>query len=125
MHTRSRLLLIAGALAVGLAVLPAAAQETQQHPAQPQAGGTMGMHGAAMQAAMQHMQEGMSMPMSGNPDVDFANMMILHHQGAIDMAGVELESGKDPQLRKMAQKIIDDQEREIAAFKEWLVQHAK
>ena len=65
------------------------------------------------------------MPMSGNPDVDFANMMILHHQGAIDMAGVELESGKDPQLRKMAQKIIDDQEREIAAFKEWLVQHAK
>jgi uncharacterized protein (DUF305 family) len=41
------------------------------------------------------------------------------------MARIELESGKDPDLRKMAQKIIEDQEREITAFKEWLAQHIK
>ena len=67
----------------------------------------------------------MGMPMSGDPDRDFAQMMIPHHQGAIDMARIELESGKDPQLRQMAQKIIEDQEREIAALKEWLAQHGK
>src|SRR4051795_6244365 len=128
MPTRYRLPLIVGALAIGLAVLPATAQDTQhqQHSAQPQTGGgTMGMHGAALQTAMQHMQQGMDMPMSGDPDRDFAQMMIPHHQGAIDMARIELESGKDPKLRQMAQKVIEDQEREIAALKEWLAQHGK
>jgi uncharacterized protein (DUF305 family) len=126
MRTRLRLPLIAGALATGLAALPATAQDTQHAPAQPQTGGdTMGMHGAAMHAAMQHMQENMGMPMSGDPDRDFAQMMIPHHQGAIDMARIELESGKDPQLRRMAQKVIEDQEREIATLKEWLAQHGK
>jgi uncharacterized protein (DUF305 family) len=125
MRTRYRLPLIAGALTIGLAAHPAAAQDTQHAPAQPHAGGTTGMHGTAMHAAMQHMQESMGMPMSGDPDVDFARMMIPHHQGAIDMARIELESGKDPQLRQMAQKIIEDQEREIATLREWLAQHGK
>jgi uncharacterized protein (DUF305 family) len=61
--------------------------------------------------------------MSGDPDIDFAQMMIPHHQGAIDMARVELETGKDPQLRQMAQKVIEDQEREIAMLKDWLAKH--
>jgi uncharacterized protein (DUF305 family) len=126
MRTRYRLPLIVGALAMVLAALPVAAQDTQHAPTQPQTGGDiMGMHGAAMHAAMQHMQENMGMPMSGDPDRDFAQMMIPHHQGAIDMARIELESGKDPQLRQMAQKIIEDQEREIASLKEWLAQHGK
>jgi uncharacterized protein (DUF305 family) len=126
MRTRYRLPLIAGALAIGLAALSATAQDTQHAPTQPQTGGDMmGMHGAAMHAAMQHMQENMGMPMSGDPDRDFAQMMIPHHQGAIDMARIELESGKDPQLRRMAQKVIEDQEREIATLKEWLAQHGK
>lgn len=127
MRIHHRLSLVAGALAMGLAAVPATAQDTQHVPAQPQAGGgsMMGMHGAAMHAAMQHMQENMGMPMSGDPDRDFAQMMIPHHQGAIDMARIELESGKDPQLRQMAQKIIEDQEREIAALKGWLAQHGK
>ena len=109
MRTRFRLSLAVGALAVGLAALPAAAQDTQHGQAEPHAGGgggggMMGMHGAAMQAAMQHMQQGMAMPMSGDPDRDFATMMIPHHPGAIDMARIELESGKDPQLREMARR---------------------
>ena len=126
MRTRLRLPLIVGTLAMGLAALPAVAQDTQEQPAQPQTGGSMmGMHGAAMHTAMQHMQQGMNMSMSGDPDTDFAQMMIPHHQGAIDMARIELESGKDPQLRQMAQKVIEDQEREIATLKEWLAQHGK
>jgi uncharacterized protein (DUF305 family) len=84
----------------------------------------MGMHSPAMQSAMQHMQQGMS-SMTGDPDVDFARMMIPHHQGAVEMARAELEHGKDPQLRQMAQKIIEDQEREIATLKEWLAKHPK
>ncbi len=52
-------------------------------------------------------------PMTGNPDLDFAAMMIPHHQGAIDMAQAELLYGKDPVLRRMAQEIIVTQQAEI------------
>jgi uncharacterized protein (DUF305 family) len=83
----------------------------------------MGVYGSAMHSAMQRMQQDMSSGMTGDPDIDFARMMIPHHQGAIDMARLQLEHGKNPQLRQMAQKIIEDQEREIATLKEWLAQH--
>jgi uncharacterized protein (DUF305 family) len=52
------------------------------------------------------MHRGMAVTTSGDPDVDFARMMIPHHQGAIDMARVELAQGKDPARRAMAQDII-------------------
>jgi uncharacterized protein (DUF305 family) len=127
-HIRHRTLLYASLFVV--AAFPLAAQQAQhEHSGQPQAqtqqgGGMMGMHSPAMQSAMQHMQQGMS-SMTGDPDVDFARMMIPHHQGAVEMARAELEHGKDPQLRQMAQTIIEDQEREIATLKEWLARHPK
>lgn len=117
MHIRYRTSFYAGLLFVA-ATFPVVAQQSQQ-------GGMEGMHGSAMQSAMQRMQQGMSGDMSGDPDVDFARMMIPHHQGAVEMARAELKDGKDPKLRQMAQTIIEDQEREIAAFKEWLAQHPK
>jgi hypothetical protein len=52
-------------------------------------------------------------PLSGNEDVDFVRFMIPHHQAAIDMAKAELSKGKDPQLRRLAQQIITDQQSEI------------
>lgn len=59
-------------------------------------------------------------PMSGDPDHDFASMMIPHHQGAIDMAKVEVLYGKDPVLRRLAQEIIVTQDSEIAVMKRQL-----
>lgn len=115
---------LVGTLALGLAAGPTAGQNAeQQHAAGQQAPGMMSMHGAAMQGAMQRMQQGMDMPSSGNQDVDFARMMIPHHQGAIDMAKAELADGKDPQLRQMAEEVIAAQEREIATLQAWLKQH--
>ena len=64
-----------------------------------------------------------SMPMSGDPDVDFAKMMRIHHQGAIDMANAELSKGKDPQMKKMAEAIIAAQRKEIAQFDAYLAKH--
>ncbi|HET8876576.1 MAG TPA: DUF305 domain-containing protein [Casimicrobiaceae bacterium] len=52
-------------------------------------------------------------PMTGDPDHDFAAMMIPHHQGAIDMAKVELLHGKNAALRRLAQEIIVTQRSEI------------
>jgi uncharacterized protein (DUF305 family) len=77
----------------------------------------------AYMAAHQRMMKQMNMSMSGDPDKDFAMMMIPHHQGAIDMAKVELQYGKDPQLRSMAEEIIKAQEKEIAEMKEWQKAH--
>ena len=58
--------------------------------------------------------------MSGNPDVDFAAMMRIHHQGAIDMAQAELKDGKNAQIRTLAKNIIAAQKKEIAQLDKFL-----
>lgn len=62
-------------------------------------------------------------PHTGDPDRDFVTMMIPHHQGAIDMAKALLLYGKDPQMRRLAQEIITDQQSEIQLMQLWLKQH--
>jgi uncharacterized protein (DUF305 family) len=79
----------------------------------------------AFKEAHMRMMHGMHIAYSGDPDVDFVRGMIPHHQGAIDMAKVQLQHGKDPELRKMAEKIIADQEKEIAEMKDWLKKKGK
>jgi uncharacterized protein (DUF305 family) len=61
---------------------------------------------------------------SGDSDVDFVNLMLPHHQAAIDMAKTQLLYGKDPQMRRLAQEIITDQQSEIELMQLWLKQHA-
>jgi hypothetical protein len=68
-------------------------------------------------AAMDKMMAGMSVRPSGDIDRDFVEMMIPHHQGAIEMAESELRHGKNEQLRRIAQEIIVDQQQEIAAMR--------
>ena len=68
-------------------------------------------------AAMTKMMDDMSVKPTGDVDRDFVAMMAPHHQGAIDMAVIELRYGKNEQLRRIAQEIIVDQMQEIAAMK--------
>lgn len=58
----------------------------------------------------------MAMPKTNDPEIDFAKMMIMHHQGAINMSNVELQAGKNDSLKRMAQKIITEQQAEIQQF---------
>jgi uncharacterized protein (DUF305 family) len=68
-----------------------------------------------------HMDMG-AVKRSGDNDVDFVRLMIPHHQAAIDMAKAELLSGKDAQMRRLAQEIITDQQMEIELMQRWLKQ---
>ena len=60
---------------------------------------------------------------SGNSDVDFVRLMLPHHQAALDMARTDLLHGKDPQMRRLAQEIVTDQQSEIELMQLWLKQH--
>ena len=73
--------------------------------------------GAMMGEAMVSMDDAMkTAPMTGDPDHDFAAMMIPHHRGAIDMATAELLYGKNPVLRRLAQEIVVTQASEITVM---------
>jgi hypothetical protein len=69
------------------------------------------------EAAMTKMMNDMAARPTGDIDHDFVAMMVPHHQGAIDMAVIELRYGKNEQLRRIAQEIVVDQMQEIAAMK--------
>jgi uncharacterized protein (DUF305 family) len=60
---------------------------------------------------------------SGKSDVDFVRLMLPHHQAAIDMAKIQLRYGKDPEMRRLAQEIITDQQSEIDLMQLWLKRH--
>jgi uncharacterized protein (DUF305 family) len=66
-----------------------------------------------MTAVNARMHEAMEIVPSGNVERDFVEMMIPHHQGAIDMALVLLKHGRDERLKRLAQSIIVEQGQEI------------
>ncbi len=80
---------------------------------------------SAMMASMEQMDAAMaSVGQSGDSDVDFVRLMLPHHQAALDMAKAQLLYGKDPQMQRLAQEIITDQQSEIELMQLWLKQHA-
>jgi uncharacterized protein (DUF305 family) len=109
-------------LAVSLASpLPVLAQEATGHEGHMM--GDMGPASMAFMEANDRMHEAMAMEYTGNADVDFIKGMIPHHQGAVEMAKVVLEHGKDPEVRKLAEGVIAAQEAEIKWMTEWLAKN--
>jgi uncharacterized protein (DUF305 family) len=77
--------------------------------------GAMQMPGMMSEADMQQLR------LSKDEDFDlaFMDMMTAHHEGAIEMANTELRDGSLPEVKRLAQQIIDAQQAEIDQFKKW------
>ena len=85
---------------------------------------TEGTAGLEMEQAMEKMHKAMaSIKPTGDNDADFVRFMLPHHQAALDMAKAELKYGKDPQMRRLAQEIVTDQQSEIELMHLWLERH--
>ena len=78
-----------------------------------------------MQGMNQMNQDMMAAAQYKDPDVAFAAGMLPHHIGAVKMAEVELKYGKDPEMRKLAENIINAQQAEIEQMQKWLEAHNK
>src|ERR1700740_320719 len=98
-------------------VTSAAHEDPVAAPAQKAAPGSDAAFVSRSNAAMDKMMSDMAVKPTGNVDHDFVAMMVPHHQGAIDMSQAELQYGKNPQLKTIAQEIILDQMQEIALMR--------
>lgn len=97
--------------------LQAWGEETAPH------GGMHGMdHGGMEMDGMSQEQVMAELPTLSGAAFDrrFLELMIAHHRGAVEMAQAELEDGSNPQALELAQKIIDDQQREITQMEQML-----
>ena len=110
-------------LAISIATSAAIAQMKMEH--SHKAGSSSSPSTRGYDEAMTKMHKDMAIKYTGDADIDFVKGMIPHHQGAIDMAKVELQYGKDPENRKLAEDIIKAQETEIAQMQDWLKKHGK
>lgn len=79
----------------------------------------------AFKEANDRMHRDMNIAFTGDADADFARGMIPHHQGAIDMARIVLQHGKDPEIRKLAEDVVKAQEAEIRMMREWLAKRGR
>ncbi|CAD6024345.1 DUF305 domain-containing protein [Escherichia coli] len=113
--------LISGALLFSSVALaePHHAHATSNQPA------TMTEAGQAYMNGMQSMHDGMMKGiMAADADEAFVRGMIAHHQGAVDMAKIQLKYGKDAEMRQLAEDIIKAQEQEIKQMQSWLEKKA-
>jgi uncharacterized protein (DUF305 family) len=101
--------------------------QVPQHGSRPHLGEslTVDANWSELTTSMEKMHRAMaSVAASGDSDVDFVSLMLPHHQAAIDMARIQLRYGTDPQMRRLAQEIIADQQSEIELMQLWLKQRA-
>lgn len=92
-------------------------------------GSMMPSEGAASSSGMQDMMHDMNAGLQGKTgdafDKEFLAEMIVHHQGAIDMAKLVQQTSKRPELLKLAQDIIEAQSKEISQMQDWQKQWYK
>jgi uncharacterized protein (DUF305 family) len=62
-------------------------------------------------------------PLTGNPDFDFAQLMVDHHRSAIENSDAVLKYGRQATTKALAQQIIDEQKSEITMLQTWLLNH--
>lgn len=112
---------------LAIAALPANAQQSASMPGMnmsSSADTASAPSTAAFKEADERMMKGMSSPpYTGDADKDFVSHMIPHHQGATEMAEVELKYGKDPELKRLATNIINAQHDEIGFMQRWQAKH--
>ncbi len=107
-------------LLVLMMAMPASPTGSQSHAAKTSASPDW----SELQASMEKMHGAMAIVTeSDNSDVDFVRLMLPHHQAAVDMAKAQLLYGTDPQMRRLAQEIITDQQSEIELMQLWLKRH--
>ncbi|HDT0414667.1 CopM family metallochaperone [Klebsiella michiganensis] len=75
-----------------------------------------------LKLSMEVMHKEMSKGVASNDaDIAFAAGMVPHHQGAVDMAHIELKYGKDPEMQALAKEIITSQNTQINEMNQWLI----
>lgn len=115
------------ALALGVTAGPAFAQQTStQSGSKPMLAATGAHSQAAMndyKAAMEKMQQAMMAAQDPDADRAWALKMIEHHRGAIAMSEIVIKHGDDSEAKRMAQKTIDAQKKDIAELETWLDKH--
>lgn len=102
--TRRRLAGIAPALVLGLGLAACSGAEPAADPSDDQPADV----GTAEPAA------------GGQADADFAQMMIVHHQGALEMAQLAVEKASSEDVRALGEKIAAAQGPEIETMSGWL-----
>jgi uncharacterized protein (DUF305 family) len=75
---------------------------------------------AVFRSASDRIHDAIVRDFTGDADVDFVMAMIPHYEGSIDMARIALEYGKDPQIRQLAEHIVNDHRAEREAMLEWI-----
>lgn len=130
--------LVCASIALSASITPAAAQSAASMPGMSMSPSVSGASNSSQSSGPSHpstqafkdadqkMMKDMNSPTyMGDADRDFVAHMIPHHQGAIDMAKVELKYGKDPMMRRLAAKIVQAQQREIRLMQLWQKKHSE
>lgn len=120
---------VVGAVLLGTALSGGSAiaeGQPQQHDSSMKSGHSMSQGSQEMhQMHMDMMQKMPEMKMTGDTDKDFAMMMKHHHEQGVKMAEIEAKNGKSPEMKAMANKIIQAQKQEIKKLEDWLSKNRK